>query len=67
MEIFSMQELSFGRNREEVTRGVRKCRNEKEKFCFAPRVVRVMGSRRIGERKNVTDRRKSIQNFVQET
>jgi hypothetical protein len=43
----------FGRNREEVTRGVGKYRDEKQKFCSAA-VVKLMGLRRTRERKNVT-------------
>jgi len=51
-----MQDLFLGRDREEETRGVRKCRDEKQKFCSASGVVRVMGSRKTRERKNVTHR-----------
>ena len=46
--------MLFGRKRGEVTRGARKC-DEKQKFCSASGVVRVMGWR-TKERKNATRR-----------
>jgi co-chaperonin GroES (HSP10) len=44
----------FGRNTEEVTGDLRKFRDEKRKFYSASGIVRLIGSRRIRDRKNVT-------------
>lgn len=47
----------FGRSGEEVTRGVRKYRDDKQKFCSASGVVRVMG---IKEDKRAEERNSQI-------